>query len=273
MVALNVETLVVFATNRQGIVADQVEAIRWAHRRPHAIVVVDDTLGPDNPPVRQEDNCFTIGSRVASRRNLSGFKNHEGIRFALGHGIDFRYVLCLDDDALPIGRGLDDWAIRHMDHTAIDLLGVRDRVNYQTHWPQVSALLGRWLPEARNVRGAIDLAPETVFYAVSWMSRGLVDALHGRDLLVPEGCDDWPLWPDVYISWVAQLLGAYQVTWGHMDMPRPPLYGNHRNHMRFAPDPRILRRDFLVYHPIRYVTCYDEATLRAHYARARRSGS
>jgi hypothetical protein len=268
---MKIETLVVFATNRQGIIADQVEAIRWSHRQSHAIVVVDDTLSPDHSLVRQEDNCFTIPSRVARQRHLSGFKNNEGIRFALESGFDFRYVLCLDDDSLPIGRGLDDWALEQMDGTAIDLLGVRDRVNYQTHWPQVPQLLGQWLPEAQHVKGAIDLAPETVFYAVNWMSRGLVDILHGRNLLVPDGCDEWPLWPDVYISWVAQLLGAYQVSWGHMDMPRPPVYANHRNHMRFAPDPRILRRDFLVYHPIRFVTCYDEATLRSHYARVRRA--
>jgi hypothetical protein len=267
---MKVETLVVFATNRQGIIADQLEAIHWAHEQPHAVVVVDDTLAPDTPPDRRGDNVIVIGSRVAQKRQLSGFKNNEAIRYALESGIDFRYVFSLDDDALPIGRGLDTWALGQLDATAVDLLGVRDRVNYQIYWQQVPRLLGRWLPEAREVTGAIDLAPESIFYAVNWMSRGLVDTLYARNVLVPDGCDAWPLWPDVYISWMAQLLGAYQVTWGHMDMPRPPIYANHRNHMRFAPDPRILRPEFLVYHPIRYVTCSDEATLRAHYAEERR---
>jgi hypothetical protein len=266
---MKVETLVVFATNRRGIIADQVAAIHWSHALAHAIVCVDDTLERDDPLVRQDGNFFRIPSQIASRRNLSGFKNNEGIKFALARDIDFRYVLCLDDDALPIGKGLDEWAVEKMDKTAIDQLGVRDRVNYQGYWPQIPQLLGRWLPEAGNVSGPLDLSPETIFYAVNWMSRGLVDTLAERNLLVPDGCEAWPLWPDTYLSWVAMLVGGYQVTWGHMDDPKPPIYGNHRNHMKFAPNPLILRHDFLVYHPIRYVTMYDEQTLRGHYAARR----
>jgi hypothetical protein len=267
---MKVETLVVFATNRPGIIADQVDAIRWSHALPHAIVCVDDTLERDDPVFRRDGNCFRIASRLPGRRNLSGFKNNEGIRFALDQGIDFRYVLCLDDDALPIGRGLDEWAVARMDATAIDLFGVRDRVNVQNYWLQIPRLLGRWMPEAKQVAGPLDLSPETVFYAINWMSRGLVDTLADRDLLVPPGCESWPLWPDAYASWVAQLAGGYQVTWGHMDDPKPPIYGNHRKHMRFAPSPLILRRDFLVYHPIRYVVMHDEQALRDHYAARRR---
>jgi hypothetical protein len=269
---INVETLIVFATNRPGIIKDQVEAIHWSHNLSHAIVCVDDTLERDDPLTRQDGNVFRIPSQIASRRNLSGFKNNEGILFALARGINFRYVLCLDDDALPIGRGLDEWAITKMDTTAIDLLGVKDRVNYQNYWPQVPQLLGLWLPEAKNVAGPLDLVVETIFYAVNWMSRGLVDTLAERDLLVPDGCEEWSLWPDIYISWVSQLVGGYQVTWGHMDDPKPPIYCNHRNHMKFAPSPWILRREFLIYHPIRYVTMYDEQTLREHYAALRRQG-
>jgi hypothetical protein len=270
MGVMRVETLVVFATNRKGIIADHVAAIQWSHVLPHAIVVVDDTLEPDDPLVRQDGNVFRIPSRLPSRRNLSGFKSNEGIIFALKSGIDFRYVLCLDDDSLPIGQGLDEWAVARMDATAIDFLGVRDRVNYQSWWPRVPELLGRWLPEARNVAGPLDLSPETVFYAVNWMSRGIVDTLASRSLLLPDGCSGWGLWPDIYTSWVVQLLGGYTVTWGHMDDPEPPIYANHRNHMKFAPHPKILRRDFLIYHPIRYVTMYDEQALRDHYAARRR---
>jgi hypothetical protein len=267
---MRVETLIVFCTNRPAIVNDHVEAIHWSHNLPHAIVCVDDTLEKDDPLVRQTDNFFRIPSRLPSRRNLSGFKNHEAIVFALNKGIDFRYVLCLDDDALPIGRGLDDWAIDQMDTTAIDLLGVMDRVNYQAWWGQIPGMLGKWLPEANKISGPLDLSPETVFYAVNWMSRGLVDVMAKRNLLLPDMCEDWPQWPDIYISMVTHILGGYMVTWGHMDDPRPPIYANHRNHVRFAPAPMILRRDFLIYHPIRYVTMHDERTLREHYAQVRR---
>jgi hypothetical protein len=267
---MRVETLVVFATNRKGIIVDQVDAIRWSHTMPHAVVCVDDTLQKDDQLIRRADNFFRIASKLPGRQHLSGFKNNEGIKFALASGIDFRYVLCLDDDALPIGRGLDEWAVEQMDATAIDLFGVRDRVNYQGWWQQAPAMLGRWLPEAKKVAAPIDINPESVFYAINWMSRGLVDTLAARDLLVPDGCEEWDYWPDLYISWVAQLVGAYIVTWGAMDDPRPPIYANHRNHMKFAPNPRILRRDFMIYHPIRQVTMYDERTLREYYAQQRR---
>jgi hypothetical protein len=263
---MKVETLVVFTTNRKGIIQDHVEAIRWSHTLPCAIVCVDDTLERDDPVIRREDNYFRIASRLPGQKHLSGFKNYEGIQFALNDGIDFRYVLCLDDDALPIGCGIDEWAIAKMDLTAIDLLGVRDRVHYQNYWKQVPQLLGRWLPEARNIFGPVDLSSETIFYAINWMSRGLVDAMVERSLLVPDGCAGWPLWPDPYISWVAQILGAYVVTWGSMDDPKPPIYANQHNHMRLAPSPKILRRDFLIYHPIRYVAVHDEQSLRQYYA-------
>ena len=234
---MRVETLIVFATNRRGIIADHVAAIRWSHSLPHAIVCVDDTLEPDDPLIRKDDNFFRIPSQLPRRQNLSGFKNHEAILFALANGIEFRYVLCIDDDALPIGRGLDEWAIEKMDATAIDLLGVKDRFNYQVYWSDIPALLGRWIPEARTVSGPSDLSSETIFYAVNWLSRGLVGAMVDRNWLLPDGCKNWALWPDPYISWVCQFAGGYQVTWGSMDDPKPPIYSNHRRHMKFAAEP------------------------------------
>ena len=185
---MKVETLIVFATNRRGIIKDQVEAIHWSHSLPHAIVCVDDTLERDDPLIRQDGNYFRIPSKIPSRRHLSGFKNNEGIMFALSQGIDFRYVLCIDDDALPIGRGLDEWVIPKMDATAIDLLGVRDRINHQGWWSYVPQMLSRWMPEANEITGPVDLSPETVFYAINWMSRGLVNTMAERNLLVPDGC-------------------------------------------------------------------------------------
>jgi hypothetical protein len=112
-----------------------------------------------------------------------------------------------------------------------------------------------------------------VFFAVVWMSRQLCGEMAGRGILVPPGYEHWGAWPDVYVSYVAQLLAFYTVLWGHMDDPRPPIYANHRNHVRSAPSPMILREDFLIYHPIRYVNQHDEATLRRRYSRLRRGQS
>lgn len=269
---LKVDTLAVFTTNRGPyIIQDQVDAIAWSFDRPHLAVCVVDR--PPGTPVERGHGHVLVPSSLPGGRFMSGFKNQEGIRWALEAGVDFRVAMCLDDDALPIGRGLDAWALDEMSATAIDLLGVRDRVSYQRHWKDAIAALGRWMPEAKRITGAIDLLAESVFYAANWMSRELAEQMRSRGLLVPDGCERWQNWPDVYVSWVAQLLGAYQVCWGGMDNPVPPLYANHRNHMRFAPDPRILHPDFKIYHPVRYVTYHDERTIRRHYETIRRTGA
>jgi hypothetical protein len=274
---IRAETLAVFCTNRGDyVLRDHVDAIHWAHRRPHVIVVVDDTRAQDAPvesgTSRHGDGTHhIIPSKVAKTTHLSGFKTYEGIRWAMDRGLKFVACLSVDDDAMPIGRGLDDWALPLMERTAIDLLGVEDRVSYQQNWRAICEALARWIPEARNPKWVDDLRPEGVFFAVNWMSYGLCQAMHERSLLVPAGCNNWRTWPDVYITYVAQLLGFYTVLHGHMDDPKPPLYANHRNHMRFAPDPRILRESFLIYHPIRFVAKHGEEELRRHYAALRGS--
>jgi hypothetical protein len=274
-----VDSLIVFCTNRGDyILRDQIDALHWTHVRPHVIVAVDDTRPLDAAP---EDGTspygpglhYIIPSRVIKgQRHLSGFKNLEAVRWALAAGLEFKVCLSVDDDAFPIGRGLDDWALPTMEWTAIDLLGVQDRVSYQNSWKQICSALAAWLPEANNPQWIDDVTPQGVFFAMIWLSQPFCAELYRRDILVPPGYERWGMWPDVYVSYIAQLLGFYTVLWGHMDAPRAPLYANHRNHMRTAPDPRILRTDFLCYHPIRYVNQFDEETLRRHYAQLRRAG-
>jgi hypothetical protein len=218
---VNVDTLVVMATNRgPAIVRDQLDAIRWSFARPfHAVVV--DVAGDVGP---QGDDVTVIRSRVVPAKAMSGFKSNEGIAHALARGIRFDAVLVIDDDALPIGRGLDTWAL--------DRIG-RDAAN--------------------------------------WMSRVLVDDLAARGLLLPPGYQAWDLWPDVYISWMAQALGHYTVPAGTMDVPEPPLYLNHPDSMQGAPQPWHLHAGFLIYHSIRAVPGVSERRVREHYARVRMS--
>lgn len=275
-----VDSLVVFCTNRGDyILRDHIDALHWAHNRPHVIVAVDDTR-PLDEPVESGDSPYgpgvhhVIPSRVAKGKvHLCGFKNLEAIQWALEAGVDFEVCLSVDDDAFPIGRGVDDWAVPTMARTAIDLVGAQDRVSYQNDWRRICGALARWIPEARNPQWIDDVTPQGIFFAIVWMSRQLCDEMRRRDILVPPGYDQWGTWPDVYISYIAQLLGFYTVCWGHMDAPRAPIYANHRNHVRSAPEPRILRDDFLLYHPLRYVNHYDEETLRRWYAALRAGGS
>lgn len=275
--AVAADSLVVFCTNRGDyILRDQIDALHWSHAGPHVIVAVDDTRPLDaaaevgHSPYGEGEHHI-IPSRVAKGRvNLCGFKNLEAVRYALDAGVDFKVCLSVDDDAFPIGQGLDAWALPTMERTAIDLLGAQDRVTYQNEWKKICGTLARWIPEANNPQWIEDISPQGVFFAVIWLSRSFCDELARRGLLVPPGYEQWWTWPDVYLSYVAQLLGFYTVTWGHMDAPKAPIYANHRNHVRSAPEPRILREEFLIYHPLRYVNQYDEETIRRWYERVRR---
>jgi hypothetical protein len=261
--AVNVSTLVVMATNRgPDIVRDQLDAIRWSFARPFHAVVVDDAgdVGP------QGDDVTVIRSRVAPAKAMSGFKSNEGIAHALARGIRFDAALVIDDDALPIGRGLDTWALDRIGRDAVDLLGVADRVDYALYWPLWAARFAAWVPES------IGFTPGPgIFYAANWMSRVLVDDLAARGLLLPPGYQAWDLWPDVYISWMAQALGHYTVPAGTMDVPEPPMYLNHPDSMQGAPQPWHLHAGFLIYHSIRAVPGVSERRVREHYARVRMS--
>jgi hypothetical protein len=265
-----VDTLIAFASNRsQVIIDDTVEALHWSHTLPHQIVVTSDQKDPDSPP---EDNgsYVKIGSRVPSFKQLSGFKTNEAIKFAIEQGIEFKVVLVIDDDTLAIGQGFDAWAVDQVETYSVDLLGARDRVSYQQRWEDASSWLEPFMPlEARRIRGAIDLNPETIFYAIHWLSGTMARVLHARNLLVPPGCESWQSWPDVYISWVVHLLGGYQVCWGAMDAPRAPFYANHINAMASAPRPQILHPDFKLYHTIKGVAHFSEQQIRDHYRRVR----
>jgi glycosyltransferase involved in cell wall biosynthesis len=258
----SVDTLIVCAINRgHDIAADLLDGLRWGCVRPFHLILIDDVgnievAGPDVTVIR---------SAIESRKEFSGFKNNEGIVHAIAAGLEFEVVLCLDDDVLPIGRGFDDWACGLMDRYAVDLLGVGDRIDYSNDWPDWKKQFGEWVPEAVNF---IPVA-EGVFYSATWLSRYLVLDLASRGLLVPPNYEQWTLWPDVYISWMAQALGHHVKIWGTMDAPVAPLYANHPDTMTGAPQPWILRSDFSLYHSIRAIPAVSEAAVRHHYRRLR----
>lgn len=261
----SVRSLFVFATNRsEFILNDQLAAIEWACDMPHHVVVVDDAKKFGEPGTY--GNYSLIHSTVPSMKHLSGFKNNEAVKFAIKGGIEFDQVVFLDDDALPIGKGVDSWSLERLAETDVDLLGAQDRLNYQEYWGIAEELFDNW-----GVKGLDNFYPASdgVFYATCFMSRRAAEGLYEAGLLVPEGCEHWPLWPDPYISWAVQSLGFYQMCWGHMDRPRPPLYLNHLYHMRYAPAPWVLRDDFALYHSVRGVSHYSEEFIRTYYKRLR----
>lgn len=266
---LSVETLVVMATNRgQFIAHDQLEALSYSHRESMFVVIIDG--GNNIPQALPGSNYIVIPRTTTPRVNLSGFMCYEGILWALANQVDFKRVFVTDDDTLPIGRGLDTWARTQMENGCLDLLGVTDRVNYQYAWYGYQRLMEEWIGyPVDNPDGKFYPSSETIFFAAHWMSRQLVDRMVELNLLRPHKLERWNLFPDVYISWVCQILGLTSYGAGSMERPQPPLYANHpKNHQRWAPDPRILHPDFKLYHSIRSSTS-AEFEIREHYRHER----
>ncbi len=255
------DTLVVVATNRGGDTSiDLLDCLRWGMTGSWHMVLVDDA-GGYGTTLDEGDDHTVIRSALVPGKMLSGFKNHEGIRYAVDRGDAFKAVLCLDDDSLLIGRGIDAWALAKVEKEHADLLGVADRVSYRDEWR-------RWRHFFLDATPGSPLfvpAEESLFYPICWMSRRLVDAVIEADLLLPGHYQQWGNWPDVYASWVCQLLGGRQMAIGHMDRPVPPIYAEHPNSMEHAPQPWILHSDFKAYHSIRAVPCYAESEVRTYY--------
>jgi hypothetical protein len=263
-----VDTLIVCATNRgPDVVNDQLDALRWACQGSFHVVIVED--GGKLGPAGNRDDHTILPSRLAQKKRMSGFKNQEGIRWALEHNVEFQAALCLDDDCLPIGKGFDVWALGVLEDEAADLLGVADRVQYASYWDAWRNRFTAWAPEASK------FTPyhRSLFYAAIWMGRSLCEELRERDLLVPDKYEEWTLWPDVYLSWMADVLGYHAVAWGAMDAPHPPLYLNHPNAQRHAAQPWILHPDFALFHSVAAVHGFSERTVREFYARRRALGT
>lgn len=267
MLPTHVDTLAVFTTNRgPGLIQDHVDAIRHAHDGTLLVVVVVDNLAAGKAYHETETHVLVKSEIEGGNIRLSGFKNNEGVQWAIDQGIDFTSVFFLDDDCLPIGRGLDTWALGILESNAADLLGVEDRVSYQQEWAAARSSLEGWMPkEAQRITSVVSLNAITVFYAGCWLSGAMAKTMRARNLLVPPDCKNWWTWPDVYISWVVHLLGGYQVTHGSMNRPKAPLYLNHKNHMASAPDPAILHPDFKLYHTIKFITGVSEQEIRERY--------
>lgn len=260
-----VKTVVVMATcSPREIILDQIEAIEWSCDESFTIVIVNDgEIELDLP--------YTVikSKSKIKRASVVGFKVNEGIKWALDN-IDFDMVMVLDDDALPIGRGLDTWALnKFKDNKNIGMIGTMDDVKacemyrnadrvelclkYLAEWCDIS----NWTPPN-----------EVIFYAVNFQSRDLIEKLDSMNMLNVEK-EIWPMPCETFQSWITTLAGFDLYFWGrYPDSLVPPLYSMHHGSVK-PTDPRLISHEFLVHHSIRQ-TGADEWDIRNYYKYSRR---
>lgn len=258
-----VDTVFSIATSRGPYIAhDLIKSIRWSCTRPNYIVIVD--RGGDVPRIPELADGYTLLTTDPHRAAdpwLAGL----GLKWAVDVGIQAKYFVVLSDECLILQQGIDAWALEHAAKTQVGLLGVRDRLNYDDAYKKCTPWFDMWdLPHTNY-----EPSGETVHDAAVWMSSSLVSQLFSRNLLPPNDCEQWPLPYGPFISWAAQMLGFYQVGWGHMDKRIPPLFVNHTGRSRHMPEPHVLHPQFALYYSARRCAGYSEEDLREAYKRQR----
>lgn len=259
-----VKTVVVMATcNSRDVMLDQIEAIQWSCKESLEIVVVDDNGGLELP-------CTVLRSKSKVKRpGTVGFKVNEGIQWALKN-VDFDMVMVLDDDALPIGKGIDVWALKNFsENPKFGMIGTMDDVKACDMYrdPKKVDLMLKQLSKWCDVNNWIPPS-EVIFYAVNFQSRALVEKLETMGMLDVEK-EIWPMPCETFQSWVTVLAGFELGFWGrYPDNLIPPLYSMHHGSVKPA-DPRSISFEFLVHHSIKQ-TGVDEWIIRDHYKRSRK---
>jgi len=260
----DVDTVYVIATRRGSYPAqDLVQSLRWSSLSSHYTVIVD--RGKDVEMPKGLTDGYTILTIDADTGIQDQFVAGLGLKWCIDNGVRAKQYVVLDDRCLVMQRGLDTWALEHMQKTQVGLLGVKDRLNYEDAYQKVTPLMDRWeMPHLLFTPGR-----QTVHEAAFYLSASLVQTLFDKNLLVPDGADQWPLPYGPFISWAAQMLGYFQVGWGEMDQQMPPFYVNHTKHSRFQPAPHILNTQFKLYFSVRHVPGYSEERLRESFKRMR----
>jgi hypothetical protein len=259
-----VETIFVIATDRGTYpVLDLFNSIRWSCQRSYYVVIVDRKGDVAFPEDLKEG--YAVITSDQSSEIATGFMCGLGARWAIDKGMACKQFVFLSDACLVMQRGLDTWSLEHMQKTQIGLLGVLDRLSYDDAYRRCAPWLDMWnMPQA-----AFEPGPHSMHDAVLFLSAPMAAALYQRNLLVPDGCAQWPLPYGPFISWATQMLGHYMVGWGHVDKQMPPLFVSHTGRGRFLPAPHILSPQFLLYHSLRHVPGYSEEDLREAFKKVR----
>jgi len=253
----------VIATNREAYpVLDLFRSIQWSCQESHYVVIVDyggNVKFPDDVK-----DGYAILNVKQEGRPAEGFFRGLGIRWAIDKGIKCKQFVLLDDACLLIQPGIDTWALERFQQASVGLLGVIDRLNYEDAFRRCAAWMDLWSMPHTN----FEPGPHTIHEAVSFLSWSAAMSLYQKNLLVPDGCEQWPISYGPFISWAVQMLGHYMVGWGHMDKQMPPLFVGYPRSRLLVP-PHVLSPKFGLYYSLRHMLAYSEGEIREAYKKLR----
>jgi hypothetical protein len=269
---VNFDLLCVMATcSSKDIVHDQIESLFWGLNSNVRLIIVND--GPNDLDCFSQNNIFVMKTKgTIHNASKVGFKINEGLDWALNQNFKFKCAMILDDDALVIRKGLDDWCLDKFEKNKnLGLLGVGDddianqRYSDNSKLKIYNEFAERWLGNSYVI-----IPKKFMFYAVNFQSYEMIKCFRDKNLL----SSDKEVWP--YPCETFQTIFSHNLNFEinfHGQYPKnllPPLYVTHHGSAR-PEDPRKLSKNFLIHHSIRQIENVSELEIRKYYRKIRKN--
>lgn len=261
---------VMSTSSNKNIVEDQIESLFWGLEMNFNLIIVND--GDHNLNFNQ-NNIFVIKPQGAIHSAAKvGFKINEGLKWAIDKNIYFKYSMILDDDALLIRKGIDDWFVKKFENNKkIGIIGVGDDEIANKRYSDLNKIkiynkfIYNWL-KIKNFQ----IPKKYLFYAVNFQSYEMIKSFYDSNLLNHDK-EIWPYPCETFQTIMSKLLN-FEIYF-HGQYPNnlsPPLYVMH--HGTKSPlDPRKISKKFLIHHSIKRIKNTDEWEVRNYYKKLRKT--
>jgi len=179
------------------------------------------------------------------------------LQWALGEGFEPKQVIMLDESVLVRGGpAIGDFWLEQAKSPQLAVIGVGDTSReFHYDFDRATTLLTRW----GVTHAGFEKPPMVLADHVLIMYPTFFNALRQHNLLTPDDMAAWPSTYGAYISWVAQFMNMFVVTWGYTHKVLPPLYVGGREKI---PAPHLLAERFHFVSDVRRTFGYAPEDIR-----------
>jgi len=212
---------------RLEIILDQIEAIRWSCEQKIEIVVVDiKGCFKELPHASIIHNKNLISCLEINRQT---FCTNFAIKKILDDGIEFNSVIVLQDDALPIKKEIDTWALSEIKESKnVGLFGLLDLEKSNLYfWRkqkilEVTIQMYEWRNLGNRLPPAHFILPSFEIYTKNFVDKMLKDGFLSENMM------RWKYEGGIFQTWVTHIIG-FEVFLHHP--MTPPFFYRKSNHM------------------------------------------